>query len=123
MLAASHFLRAQQDPFRDHSRVPRMEELLTAFDFEPADDGTVTGKGLNCPGLPFIKRVKGIHAPDAGTRDGQRLDAFTLPQYEQIRRQARSLAEVIASSSPQRVVGRLRTPDLILPCVAPEFRL
>jgi 4-hydroxymandelate oxidase len=33
-LAASPLLRAQQDPFRDHSRVPAMDELLTALDFE-----------------------------------------------------------------------------------------
>ena len=34
-LAASPLALAQQDPFRDHSRVPAMNELLTAFDFEP----------------------------------------------------------------------------------------
>ena len=33
-LAASPLLRSQQDPFRDHSRVPGMDELVTAFDFE-----------------------------------------------------------------------------------------
>ena len=33
-LAGSPLLRAQQDPFRDHSRVPGMNELVTAFDFE-----------------------------------------------------------------------------------------
>lgn len=33
-LAASPLLRAQQDPFRDHSRVPSVDELVTAFDFE-----------------------------------------------------------------------------------------
>jgi isopentenyl diphosphate isomerase/L-lactate dehydrogenase-like FMN-dependent dehydrogenase len=33
-LAASPLLKGQQDPFRDHSRVPAMDELLTAFDFE-----------------------------------------------------------------------------------------
>ncbi len=33
-LAASPLLRAQQDPFRDHSRVPKLDELLTALDFE-----------------------------------------------------------------------------------------
>jgi 4-hydroxymandelate oxidase len=33
-LAASPLLRAQQDPFRDHSRVPGIDELLTTFDFE-----------------------------------------------------------------------------------------
>jgi 4-hydroxymandelate oxidase len=30
----TNLLPAQQDPFRDHSRVPGMNELLTAFDFE-----------------------------------------------------------------------------------------
>ncbi len=35
LLAASPLLRAQQDPFRDHTRVPRLNELLTALDFEP----------------------------------------------------------------------------------------
>lgn len=36
MLAGSPLLRAQVDPFRDHSRIPSLNELLTAFDFEPA---------------------------------------------------------------------------------------
>ena len=35
LLAASPLLPAQQDPFRDHTRVPRLDELLNAFDFEP----------------------------------------------------------------------------------------
>lgn len=34
-LAGSPLLRSQQDPFRDHSRVPALSELVTAFDFEP----------------------------------------------------------------------------------------
>jgi 4-hydroxymandelate oxidase len=34
-LAGSPLLPAQQDPFRDHSRLPAMDELLTALDFEP----------------------------------------------------------------------------------------
>ncbi len=34
-LAGSPLLRSQQDPFRDHSRVPALKELLSAFDFEP----------------------------------------------------------------------------------------
>jgi 4-hydroxymandelate oxidase len=33
-IAGSPLLRSQQDPFRDHSRVPKLEELLTAIDFE-----------------------------------------------------------------------------------------
>src|SRR5258708_16848619 len=34
-LAGSPLLHSQQDPFRDHSRVPGLNELVTAFDFEP----------------------------------------------------------------------------------------
>jgi isopentenyl diphosphate isomerase/L-lactate dehydrogenase-like FMN-dependent dehydrogenase len=34
-LAGSPLLRGQQDPFRDHSRVPGLKELLTVMDFEP----------------------------------------------------------------------------------------
>jgi 4-hydroxymandelate oxidase len=34
-LAGSSRMAAQQDTFRDHSRVPGMNELVTAFDFEP----------------------------------------------------------------------------------------
>src|SRR5438874_847403 len=33
-LVRSPLLRAQQDPFRNHSRVPGFKEMLTAFDFE-----------------------------------------------------------------------------------------
>ncbi len=34
-LAGSPLLRGQQDTFRDHSRIPGLHELVTAFDFEP----------------------------------------------------------------------------------------
>ena len=34
-IAGSPLLRSQQDPFHDHSRVPSLEEMVTAFDFEP----------------------------------------------------------------------------------------
>src|SRR5262245_50720537 len=33
-MAGSPLLPAQQDPFRDHPRVPRLEELTDAFEFE-----------------------------------------------------------------------------------------
>jgi 4-hydroxymandelate oxidase len=34
LVASSPLARAQQDPFRDHSRVPKIDELLSAVDFE-----------------------------------------------------------------------------------------
>ncbi len=33
--ASSPLLIGQRDPFRDHSRIPRLDELTTAYDFEP----------------------------------------------------------------------------------------
>ena len=41
-LAGSPLLRSQQDPFRDHSRVPALREMLDAFDFEPVMFAKVT---------------------------------------------------------------------------------
>ena len=35
MLAASPLLKAQLDPFREHHRIPKLDELMTALDFEP----------------------------------------------------------------------------------------
>src|SRR5262249_1360325 len=34
-VAGSPLLRSQQDPFHDHSRVPSLNEMVTAFGFEP----------------------------------------------------------------------------------------
>jgi isopentenyl diphosphate isomerase/L-lactate dehydrogenase-like FMN-dependent dehydrogenase len=34
-LAGSPLLRGQQDPFRDHTRIPSLNEMVTSFDFEP----------------------------------------------------------------------------------------
>jgi isopentenyl diphosphate isomerase/L-lactate dehydrogenase-like FMN-dependent dehydrogenase len=41
-LAGSPLLRGQQDPFRDHSRVPAVREMLNAFDFEPVAYAKIT---------------------------------------------------------------------------------
>ncbi len=47
LLAASPLLRAQQDPFRDHTRIPRLNELLTALDFEPVAHARVPRAAYN----------------------------------------------------------------------------
>jgi 4-hydroxymandelate oxidase len=41
-LAASPLPEAQQDSFRDHSRVPGLDELLNSFDFEPVAHAKLT---------------------------------------------------------------------------------
>jgi hypothetical protein len=74
-LAGSPLLSAfQQDPFRDHSRVPKLEELVTPFDFEPvayaklprfAYDYTAYGEGSeftlrrNRQAFDWVKLVPG----------------------------------------------------------------
>ena len=46
-LAGSPLLRSQQDPFRDHSRVPALREMLNAFDFEPVAYAKVPRQGYD----------------------------------------------------------------------------
>ena len=41
-LAGSPLLDSQQDPFRDHSRVPALGEMVDAFDFEPVAHASIT---------------------------------------------------------------------------------
>lgn len=41
-LGASPLLRSQQDPFRDHSRVAGIDEMVTVFDFEPVVHAKLT---------------------------------------------------------------------------------
>jgi 4-hydroxymandelate oxidase len=50
-LAGSPLLRGQQDPFRDHSRVPGLNELVTTFDFEPVAYAKVTRAAYNYTAL------------------------------------------------------------------------
>lgn len=46
-LASSSLLQAQQDPFRDHSRVPRMDELTTVMEFEAVAFAKMTRLNYN----------------------------------------------------------------------------
>lgn len=73
-VAGSPLFALQQDPFRDHSRVPKLEELLTGIDFEPvafaklprwAYDYTAYGEGSeftlrrNREAFDWVKLVPG----------------------------------------------------------------
>ena len=42
-------LAGQHDTFRDHSRVPGLDELVTAFDFEPVAYASFRGKRTITP--------------------------------------------------------------------------
>lgn len=56
---------------------------------------------------PIAARAPGELVRISGSQNGQRIELFTYRQYEQIRLQAHSFSDVIASSEPQVLVGRL----------------
>ena len=64
-LAGSPWLRGQQDPFRDHSRVPAMDELVTAFDFEAVaqaklPEDAFQNTALGCEGEFTLRRNREV---------------------------------------------------------------
>jgi hypothetical protein len=46
-LAGSPLFASQQDPFRDHSRVAALREMLNAFDFEPVAHAKIARQAYN----------------------------------------------------------------------------
>ena len=56
---------------------------------------------------PIAARAPGELVRIAGHQDNQQLETFSNQQFEQIRTQTSSLAAVLATSSPQTVVGTL----------------
>ncbi|MFB3776267.1 MAG: alpha-hydroxy acid oxidase [Bryobacteraceae bacterium] len=47
LAAGSSVAAAQQDPFRDHSRIPALSEMRTALDFEPVAHARTTRQAYN----------------------------------------------------------------------------
>ena len=87
-IAGSPLFAFQQDPFRDHSRIPKLEELLTGLDFEPvahaklprfAYDYTAYGEGSeftlrrNREAFDWVKLV-----PDALTSGAAPVTSTTI---------------------------------------------
>ena len=69
-LAGSPLLRSQQDSFRDHSRIPGLNELVTALDFEPAQPG-----GFRLGGTDTESGSRRQPRPD-GNRDPRHQNGF-----------------------------------------------
>jgi hypothetical protein len=57
-LAGSSLLDAQQEPFRDHSRVPAMDELTSVMEFEAIAFAKMQGD----PSSTWRTAAKAIHA-------------------------------------------------------------
>ena len=100
-LAGSPHLGSQQDPFRDHSRVPAIDELVTAFDFEP---------------VAYAKLPREAYDYTAYGVDGE----FTLRRNRQafdwVRLVSRGLVDVSSVQTATEILGvKLAFPILVAP--------
>jgi 4-hydroxymandelate oxidase len=100
-LAGSPLLQSQQDIFRDHSRVPGIEELVTAFDFEP---------------VAYAKIPRDAYDYTAQGVDGE----FTLRRnreaFDWVSIVPRSIADVSTIHTSTEVLGtKLAFPIMIAP--------
>lgn len=100
-LAGSPLLRAQRDPVRNGDRVPRLEELLTAFDFEA---------------VAYAKMPRDAYDYMAQGADGE----FTLRRNREVFDWVRLVPRGVAGSSPVDTAtelfgAKLSFPILICP--------
>jgi len=105
-LAGSPLLRGQLDPLRDHSRIPRLDEMRSAFDFEPVFQA---------------KLPRQIYNYTAYGSDGE----FTLRRNRQAFDWAQLVPDAFgaagAKSTSLEVVGtKLNFPILISPTAAQQ---
>lgn len=103
-LAGSPLLRGQQDPFRDHSRVPGLDELLTVLDFEP---------------VAHAKLPREVYDYTAYGVDGE----FTLRRnreaFDWVDLVPRSMVDVSSVSAATEVLGtKLEFPIMVAPTAA-----
>ncbi len=103
-LAASPLLRAQQDPFREHSRVPSLKEMRTVFDFEP---------------VAYAKLPRQVYDYTAYGADGE----FTLRRnreaFEWVDLIPRAVAGADSISTATEVLGtKLEFPIMVAPTAA-----
>ena len=100
-LAASPLLKGQQDPFRDHSRVPGIDELLTTFDFE----------AVAYAKLPSQTYHYTAHGAESEYTLRRNREAF-----EWVKLVPRAAANVSAVDASTEVLGvRMKFPVLIAP--------
>jgi len=102
--AASPLLRAQQDPFREHSRVPGLKEMRTVFDFEP---------------VAYAKLPRQVYDYTAYGADGE----FTLRRnreaFEWVDLVLRSVANTGSISTATEVLGtKMEFPIMVAPTAA-----
>ena len=103
-IMGSPLARSQQDPFRDHSRVPALGELLTVLDFEP---------------VAFARLPRQVYDYTAYGVDGE----FTLRRnreaFEWVDLVPRAVANVGSISTSVEILGtKLESPIMVAPSAA-----
>ena len=103
-LAGSSLLQAQQDIFRDHSRLPGLDELTSAFDFEP---------------IAYAKLPREVYNYTAYGSGGE----FTLRRnrdaFERVELVPRSIPNVTGVDTSTEVCGtKMAFPIMVAPTAA-----
>src|SRR5690606_1487114 len=99
--AGSPRLAAQQDTFRDHSRVPGIDELVTAFDFEPVAYSKL-------PRQAYDYTAQGVDGEFTLRRNREAFDWVSIVP--------KSVADVSSIRTATEVLGtRMAFPILIAP--------
>jgi len=100
-LAASPLLKSQQDPFRDHSRVPGIDELLTSFDFEAVAYAKL-------PGQTYHYTAHGTESEYTLRRNRE--------AFEWVKLVPRAVADVSSVDASTEVLGvKMKFPLMIAP--------
>jgi isopentenyl diphosphate isomerase/L-lactate dehydrogenase-like FMN-dependent dehydrogenase len=100
-LAGSPLLGSQLDPFRDHSRVPGLGELRTAFDFEP---------------VAYAKLPRDIYDFMMGASDGEATSRRNRRAFDWVSLVPRGLADVSTVDCSSELLGhKLSYPILVAP--------
>src|SRR5260370_22654004 len=103
-LAGASLLQSQQDPFRDHSRVPGMDELKTAVEFEP---------------VAFAKLPRETYTYTAYGSEGE----FTLRRnreaFDWVELVPRGIADVSSVKTATQILGTpMNFPMMVSPSAA-----
>ena len=103
-LAGPGLLESQQDPFRDHSRVPGMEELKTALDFEP---------------VAFAKLPREVYSYTAHGSAGEFTVRRNRQAFDWVELVPRGVVDVSSIQTTTEVLGtRMLFPIMVSPSAA-----
>jgi len=103
-LAGPGLLESQQDPFRDHSRVPGMEELKTALDFEP---------------VAFAKLPREVYSYTAHGSAGEFTVRRNRQAFDWVELVPRGVVDVSSIHTATEVLGtRMAFPIIVSPSAA-----